>query len=404
MTNKDRWNLITSKLPSPQSYIDFGFYYLISLALQRRVWFYEGRDSLYCNLYIVLVGPPAVGKGIILKAIAQLARHHKTMNHGLVKTSIGEELPNLFPVSGDSITFEKLMDSIAASYRHIPTGNPKVPNYGHCSYAFLLEELSSLFKTKTEDVAKFLLNGFDCDQYDYETKHQGVQRLRKLCINFIAGTQLDFLKEAHEKKIFGQGFSSRCIWLFENSPRFETFHIARDLTDPLIIAAEEKLLEWLKKLSTLYGQLTYKPEVYDWLENWLHTTHIPRRDKASPRMLDYLGRKKVMIVKLAAAIHFADSLEMEIPFECFHSALKMLDAIEPKMEAGLNLSGRNPLHIPAQKMLGMIHGQRIVSRRNLILGFGADLSVSEILLCIEELKLGHGIKEVSKPDGVYYCL
>jgi hypothetical protein len=399
MTNKDRWNLITAGLPSPQSYIDFGFYYLISLGLQRRVWFYSGHNALYLNQYIVFVGPPAIGKGLVLSKIAYFARFHKDNKHPVIKTSTGPELAPLFPLGADSITFEELICEVASSRRNVLTGDQVNPNYAHCSYAFILPELSSLFKRKTEDVSKFLLNAYDCDQYDYKTKHQGKECIRKLCLNFIAATQMDFLKDAHRTGLFGQGFASRTLFLFESRRRFDKFHIATNSTDTATHEAEKELLAWLKKLSQLYGQLTYDKETARWIEKWYIETHCPHELKASTRMQDYLGRKKVIILKLAAALHFADSLELELPLETVQLAITMLDAVEPRIEAGLALSGRNELHIGARKMLSLISAKRDVEERELILTFGADFTIEEIFKCIKELELGYGLLKYEAKDG-----
>ena len=402
MTNYDRWNLITEKLPSPQSYIDFGFYYLISLALQRRVWYYTGKNALFCNQYIVFVGPPAVGKGLVLSMIAHFARFHKYDKAGVIKTSTGPELPPLFPLGADSITFEELICEVASSRRNVLTADPKEPSYSHCSYAFILPELSSLFKRKTEDVVKFMLNAYDCDQYDYKTKHQGKECIRRLCLNFIAATQLDFLKDAHKTGLFGQGFSSRSIFLFENKRRFDAFHIAGNVEATENIAAEKELLSWLKQLSTLYGQITYDKDAAKWLENWYIHTHCPKEAKANSRMQDYLGRKKVMILKIAAALHFSESLSMEIPLDTIQKAVSVLDKIEPQMEAGLALSGRNELHIAARKILAFMRERRSTSRKELILTFGSDYTVEEIFICLKELELGYNMKEYEEKGEICY--
>src|SRR5574343_634447 len=225
MTNFERWRFFTKNLPSPDSWIDFGWYFLVSAALQRRVWYYDDVMPLYPNQYVVFVGPPGIGKGNILGPLAQILKFWKYEKGQLIKTSTGQELPPLFPVGADSITFEQLLADVGDSARRVVKPD-KSGVYMHCSYAFILEELASLFKHKTADVIKFLQNAYDSKDYEYKTKHQGKDILRNICFSFIAGTQVDFLKEASESRIFGQGFASRTLFLFENVERFPAFHIA----------------------------------------------------------------------------------------------------------------------------------------------------------------------------------
>lgn len=389
MTNYKLWSIYTRNLTSPQSWVDFGWYFLISACLQRRVWLYDENMPVFANQYILLVGPPGLGKGIVLDKIADFLKFHKYEKGKVVRTSLGEERPPLFPVGADSITFEKLMAKVASSARYHPVGN-NAPPYAHCSFAFVLEELASLFKHKTSDVIKFLQNAYDCKDYDYETKHQGEDRLRKLCFCFIAGTQPDFLKEASEAKIFGQGFASRALFLFETKERFDAFHIAT--FDPEQLEAKAKILEYVKRLATLYGRVTYDTTTYKYLENWYSNVFLKQRDRAHPKMLEYYARKKIMMIKLAMAMHFSESLDMTIPCETFVRAISLLDSVEPQMEQGLTSAGRNELHQYARKILRFIHHQRSVEKRLIIMQFSSDLDIEEIDKTLQELEQSGQVK------------
>lgn len=395
MTNYDKWLLLTKNLPSPTSFITFGFYQLISIALQRRVWFYDaGHMPLYCNQYTVFVADPAIGKGIIIGLVKDLAKHHKYDKGHLIKTSIGMELPPMLPVGADYTTYEDLMRDIAKCYRTIR--HPKMSiAYGHCSYAFILEELSSLFRRQADHIIKFLLNAYDCKDYDYSTKHQGEDLLRKLCLNFLAGTQLDFLKEAHKTGVFGQGFSSRTLFLFESQRRFEAFHISEAL-NPEQERAKMDILAWLKILGNLVGEVTYSEETKEWLEDWYLNTHVPREYKASTKMKDFLGRKRVLLLKLAAAKHFAESTDMIIPLTTFQAALELINSIEPQLEAGLSLLGRNELHITALQIREFILTNKEISKTEIILKYGSELDIPQIEVCIKELEMGYGLRKTLK--------
>lgn len=400
MTNYERWRFFTQNFTSPDSWIDFGYWFLIGACLQRRVWLYDDAMPLYPNSYVCFVGPPGSGKGLVLGQIATLLKHHKYEKGQLIKTNVGQELPPLYPVGADSITFEELLSDVAGSARRIPT--PENTVYMHSSYAFVLEELASLFKSKTADVIKFLQNAYDSKDYEYKTKHQGKDILRKLCFSFIAGTQVDFLKEASEAGIFGQGFASRTLFLFEKDERFSSFHISEFTAEQKQARAE--LLVWIKQLSTIYGQVTYEKETYKFLEDWYEKDFLPRRAKAHHKMLDYYARKKVIMLKLATAMHFSENTTMVIPTETFVRAIKALDNIEPQMAQGLNAAGRNALHGFSRQILTFIRARKLVFKRELLTEFAADLSMEELNNCIEELKQGYGLKEEIKDGKVIYLL
>lgn len=388
MLNYEKWRFYTQNFTSPDSWIDFGWYFLIGACLQRRVWLYDAEMPLYPNQYMCMVGPPGLGKGLVLGPIATILRHHKYEKGQLIKTSIGQEYPPLYAMGADSITFEELMANVGDSARRIPT--PENLVYMHCSYTFVLEELSSLFKHKTSDVIKFLQNAYDCKDYEYRTKTSGRDILRRLCFSFLAGTQIDFLKEAGESKLFGQGFASRTLFLFETEERFSRFHIS-EFTDEQKQAYVD-ILAWVKQLSTIYGPITYSKDTYKFLETWYEDEFVPARKRASPRMLDYMARKKVIMLKLATAIHFSENLTREIPCEAMVRAIKMLDQQEPKMAAGLNMSGRNELHLHSRKILNFVRSRGTVFEREIICEFMADLTVDEIGMCLKELEVVGNVK------------
>lgn len=381
---------------------------MINACLQRRVWYFgEGEESeggrLFPNLYVVLVGPPGNGKGKILDKVSYFLKYHKYDKGTEITTNTGGEKQSLFAVGADSITFEELLEDIANSTRTFRQPDGKA--YIHTSYAFALQELDSLFRKKADDIGRFLKNAYDCVPYDRKTKHSGQNLLRRLCLSLIAGTQFDFVREATsgQYKIFGQGFSSRTLWIFEPGYTDDAFHIS-DLSEQQKEARDD-LAKWISKLSLVYGELTYNDDARGFLEDWYKKKLHAQRAKASPKMQEYYARKKVMLLKMAAAVHFSDSLDMEISLMDFQRALVLLDSIEPAMEAGMNASGgKNELHNYAKDILEWIttKGGK-ATRREIILRFTADLSWEELEQCLRELEIGHGLRtKQENNEKIYY--
>lgn len=381
----ERWQILMKNITAPQAWIDFGFYFMIGASLQRRVFYYgsgEEGGELFLNPYYCFVGPPGLGKDLVNNVVRSMLTHHKYTKGAQIKTSTGLEYPPILSMGADSETFEELVESIAECVRIFP--KPDGKNYLHCSYIFVLKELSSLFKRKTEDVVKFLIRAYDCDYYDYLTKHQGKQRLRNLCMSFLAGTQPKFLLEARKANIFDQGFASRTLWLFEDQKRFARFHVTE--LDEAQKKIKGELLLYLKQLLGLYGQIIYSEATYNFLESWERDTLEKETKMCSPRMQEYFARKKVTMLKLAGALHFAESTKMEIPTERFLEAIKILDNLEPQMEKGFSGAGRNEMHGYLRKIHDYIKSKGVAARRDIIVTFVADCEVAEIDQCLSDLE------------------
>src|SRR6266404_1639703 len=221
-TNFDLWRNYTDGLISPDSYINWGYWYLISAALQRRVWIGPSHSPLFANQFTILVGEPGVGKGLVIKQVANILQHHKIKNPreiNVVKDEIvdkefakavaeseydkaygqlnttkqkekGEiEKPLLFPVAADATTFEALVHSLANSIRRInyehfdEKSQRKIMSpYAHSSLCFCLEEMSSLFRKKAEAVVNLCIKAYDCGDYIYDTKTSGKDRVKNCCL------------------------------------------------------------------------------------------------------------------------------------------------------------------------------------------------------------------------------
>ena len=404
MTNYDRWLLYMQDAPSPQSFIDFGFYFLISAALQRRVWFGDFDNPTFVNMYIVLVSDPGLGKGYVIGPINEMLRHHKAEHGVRIKANTELERPLLFKMAPDSITFESLLNELTLSVTRMQVPKSEFAPDGtimHTSYCFVLEELAALFKRKYEDVIKFLHNAYDCKGYEYRPKHSDHAILRKLCVSLIAGTQPDFMIEMGREKLFSEGFGSRTIFIFESERRHNRFHIMKRNEEQK--SAYRDLLDWVLKLSKLYGEITYTQETYEWLENWSQEI-LPKQElNCSTRMKDYYARKRINLMKLAAAIHFSENLSFEIAQSSFERALKLLDGIEIRMKNGLSM-GRNVLHSFTTKVYGFIARNGKIAKKYLILQFAEDLAIAELESVLQELKLTRGVKETQNGNDIIYSV
>ena len=388
MTPQEAWAEYTADLPSPQSYLDFGWFILMTSALERRIWYYD-TNRLYVNLFVTLVGRPALGKSILLTTVASLLKELRTDKRAKVKTAGGTmEEATRFAVGADCATFQQILMELADSRLAIQVqeGGKTVP-YSYCALAFILEELGSLMQRHRDDVVKFLLRAYDSNDYEYKTRHQEPVILRRVCMNLFAGTQMEFMQEANDYKIFGQGFSSRTIWLFETQRRFTRFHI--ESTGRRTAEARKVIIEHLQHLSTLYGQLQYSPEVHAFLEDWYINTNAEKEVTGGPRMEGYYGRKKVHLLKIAAAIHFSSKYDLEITLDEVKQAIAILDEIEPRMAAGLNVVGRNRMSPFARNILDILKGAgpKGVHYPSLASMFHSDLSLDELNTILEELTI-----------------
>jgi len=380
MTNLEKWRTYTRHLFSPDSFINFAWFYTVSAALQRRVWHgkLEG-DPLFPNLYIVLTGPASVGKGIVLGKVIELLRFHKISSSNTTYSKI-METHYLFPPGPDDITYEKLCHKLASNTQRsrMINGEGKEKPYSYASMAFVLEEVETLFtKRENKKMNKLLLKAYDCKDHEYDTKHQGNDIIRNPCMSILGGCVPSFIPEGIKMGILEDGTVSRTIFIFEIEPRMNTFWMGQP--DENDLRMRNDLLAHIKKLSELRGEIQYESGVREWLENWFQTVHVPKAACCHPKMVSYHGRMRVHVLKLATAIHFSDSLDMILRKEDCELAIEMLGSIEKRMEIGFAAAGRNVMSAINREIVNFIRSQGGTSTMaDLFIQFEADLQLKEL--------------------------
>lgn len=389
MTNLEKWNFILKDKPSPQIWVDLGWYGLVSACLQRRVWYGNlSGEPLFCNLYIVFCGPPSTGKNLVLSPIRRAILYwpkNPAENPSNIPDA-GELSPRLINLGPDATSYEQLIERLSGAtarfvYSDDASGKEKV--YAHASMAFVLTELNSLFRRNQENISKCLLKTYDCEDYNYETKHCGKNAIRKTCVAMIAGCTPVMLKDAAKYDIFSDGFTSRTLFSFESEPRHTRFHIGDLSPDQLKLFDE--LLSHVKRLAGVFGQLTYSPECYQYLEDWYQEVEIKRK-LASLKMQGYFGRCRVHILKLAAAIHFSESFSLEITLKDFQRAAALLKVLEDKMAIGFAAIGRNELYHSAREILGFIRAKHGASFAEIVSRFSSEVTIEEITSLLQTLQ------------------
>ena len=391
MTNFDKWKAYTDDLPSPDNYITWGWLFTVTAALQRRVWLPPAHSKLYLAMYPILVGKAGIGKGSVIERVSGMLSqfkfedfhknganlnftqeetnawknvHDKQVkdaqeNHETSSKQMVDKAP-LLPSGGDSITYERLVQKIAQSYRFIPysmwsekEGKHKMGVYGHCSMYFCLEDVASLFKKHTENLMIFLTQAYDCkDEYLYEIKSGKPDRVMKICLSLFGGAVPEFMQSIFEDNLVNSGFSSRVFFIFAHKNRKSQFF--RPELSPEQTEYRNDLSKHILKLTHLYGQIVLEPQTQPFLEEWLRDmeAHPEKRASQSSRLDTYYSRKNIHIMKVAAALHFSENTTLEIPHETFLQAIEVLHEEEKTMALALMVGNQNnPLAKPSKKVV-----------------------------------------------------
>jgi hypothetical protein len=201
-----------------------------------------------------------------------------------------------------------------------------------------------LFRKKSESVINLLLTIYGCPKlYEYKTKNSGEDRIINGCLSFLAGTTSDFMEEIAKDKLIGKGFTARCIFVCANKKR-KIVAAGTKLTEEQE-QYKKDLIEHIKRLYPLFGQVQVSPETVKWIDDWwnkFEKGEILRVNK-SAKLDEYYPRKIIQVYKVAMMEHFLESTDMYIPLERFQEAIAILDKEELTMHLALTTDNGNPL-------------------------------------------------------------
>jgi len=309
-------------------------------------------------LFTILVGPPATGKGRVLKTVKSIVQH-ETMKRVLevkIKGQPGKPpgevlIVNAIDCTPDSITFEALFKWLGTPDRiNIVMVDQKAPDGSvlsvpikHTSALCLLEELAVFMTKDTEQVVSTLCQCYDAGNLDRVTKHQGEDHIYNVCVNFIAGTTPDDMIQLMQDRIVGKGFASRVILVFAPGQRKRNFDSSMVSTDSQ--QHYNELVQYVLNLTTkVNGEVKLTPEAYEFMKSHYEGDKWKECVNTDKTLNTYYGRKIVHWKKLAAVVHFANTYDnMEVTLDDAQIALNLLNRTEQPMHMALKVVGLNKL-------------------------------------------------------------
>jgi len=373
---------------SPLSYHVWTGVSLLAAALQRRVYIRWGYETLYPNMYIVLVGPS--GK----------CRKGSAMNLGKdIITGLG------IKVTSESITREALIRSMkraVVNYTEPDTGNVRF----HCSLTAMSQELSVFLGQNDVKFLADLTDWYDSlNSWVYETKGAGTDEIKGVCFNLLGATAPDWLQSILPEEAIGGGFTSRVIFIVEEQKRRT---IPLPIVTPHLLTLREALREDLERIATFAGEFVFTEETTQLYSTWYQSEDDKMRDGnpaiSDPRFAGYCERRATHIRKLCMLFSASRGEDLLITASDFDRALDVLLAAEKKMDMVFSGLGTTPYAKITEKILNFFKERKRVSRSELLVVFYRDLDMNILDIIEKTLSAMKVIKVILDTRGgeVYY--
>lgn len=317
-------------------------------------------ETIYPNLYIVLVGPAAQTRKSTALRIGE---------------SIFKELQ--VPIIGQDNSPEAVIRDIKNSQINFFDG-PTI-RFQSAVVCFASELAVFLRKQDTEFQA-YLTDWYDSpNQWKRTTKHQGVDDVTGLCFNLIGAMAPDWIPHVFVPESIGGGFTSRIMFVSESKKAQTVANPNKVLADPQL---REDLIHDLERIRNIIGEFHFSPAAEAYYEQWYTKDDGAMQEGTfivpDPSFHTYCGRRATLIKKVSICLAASRGDERIVQLDDVKLALEYMTEAEGKMKGLFASVGRGPLSHQTKSIVTMLETRKKMKRSALLREMQQDLTLTEL--------------------------
>lgn len=316
----------------------------ISATLKRNVKLYYKGFEIFPNMYVVLVGPPGIGKGLSISPVVDLATKANVVNY-----------------LSDRITAEKILERLAngfqrASISTSPTGVTSLMSTEHT--ATIVSRELPVFLSSSEWMPSLLCELWDRNSFDYQTKNKGSMFIKDMCVGLLAACVPDYIRKLTKDSNapVTSGFTARSIFVYANRKSKSL-----DTTDAVWLQPNgyksnlhDNLVEDLKDIAQANGdfQLTHEAKLL-----WKATYSgygLVQEDYEIEALANFKSRVPSHVLKTAMALSISDSNDLVITMSHLQTAIKMVEDIRDNVNITFRAVGESPIAASLGRVMDFI--------------------------------------------------
>ena len=338
-----------SQTESPEEYNIWCGISAICSSLKKSVYLPErytnGFYKIYPNQYIILVGPPGIGKGTAINPAVDIVKKANTANY-----------------ISDRTTAEKVVEQLGKGYSQtIKTAAGQFATHTDNSATVVSTELP-VFLQASEWMMPLMCEMWDRNEFNYATKNKGSINATNICVSLIGGCVPDYIRKLNRDAttaITG-GFTSRCIFVYA-SEKSKT--IAWPSWNGQLRKLEADLVTDLQDISNLSGEFSFTPKAMKmWETEYMSAKHDPFESEV---LLGFKARIKSHIFKTALAICVSEGVSNIINETHLYVAMGLVQKVRDKVDLTFRSLGESPLAAQQDRVLQFIQIKKSVTAKDI---------------------------------------
>lgn len=309
----------TEGLGAPRLFCLWTAIFTVTGALERKVWIRTNKGVLYPNLYILLVGPPGVGKTLATATaydlMSELDDHH---------------------IASSNVSRASLIDDLRDAERKLVKMDQTPSVISFNSLMVMSDELGVLLPSYENDFMNALTNLYDCKVYSERKRTKDLMfKMEAPQLNLLAATTPSYLNNLLPEGAWDQGFLSRTILVYNGESIIQPLWDRVKVNEKLF----QQLVADLKVLGEMYGKVSFDEESANAVSEW----HVKRGPPAPehPKLHNYTTRRTAHLLKLCM-VAACDRGSFTVNLEDYNRALDWLLQVEsfmPDIFKSMNTGG-----------------------------------------------------------------
>lgn len=279
---------------------------LISAALEDRVWFDVYKDEpIKPNLYICLIGPGSLGKGLAISQAVKLA-----------KTALATRIYR------GKLTYAHLIDVLGKPFKD-QFGNEYLQSPRLWLVNDEFKNAVGANRTLAEDMIALLTETYTATNYTLQigTRKDGELTLEKPLLNWLMGSTEVWLRQVLTRDVFESGFVARGCFIFGD------YDLSCRIRKPVYPCDYEQIYRHLQvrlwMMQQYKGKIVITPTADTLLDNWYNTRPNPEDETLTSAW----KRRYEMLVRFAIIHCVADGQALIIRLPHVQRALATLDQV-----------------------------------------------------------------------------
>lgn len=384
---------------APQHYNIWSAISVISAVLKDHVYFSRGIYKIQPNQYIILVGPPGVGKGTAIHPVFEFPQKLKLLN-----------------MLTDRITAPKIIEKLADGWQTLqPNIMPPViqtSQNGHVPPAVAASALKdSAAIIRSTELQTFLgssdwMPGFLCDAWDrrdfeYDTKNKGTSVVTGMCLSLIGACVPGYIQSLakEQAKVINGGFTARSVFVYaekkaqsiEWPKSFTQINGGADL--------QQKLEDDLMLISQLRGEFTISDTAKSAFSKFYNSNYVKAQPTDSDVLQHFKSRAHVHVFKVAMALSAAGSDNLLIDYIDMQTAITLVKQIEQNLDKAFRGSGTNIFSEVTSKIQRFIELRGVTTRAEILKHSYFDIGSEDLTRVLSLLQEVEYIEICYSPTG-----